>query len=172
MMTLTSTQIGQLAAQFFLAGAGTLSFAVLFACPKRTLPCCALVGAVGWFIYELAVLYGADAAAASLIAVIPLTLVSRLFAILLKTPVTVFLLTGIFPLVPGAGIPPTISSRARMPFLWPTASPPSRSPSRWLWASRWCWVCPCPAATSGSGNRSPPPLCGSFAGAIIKSYLI
>ena len=103
-MTLTSTQIGQLAAQFFLAGAGTLSFAVLFACPRRTLPCCALVGAVGWFIYELAVLYGADAAAASLIAVIPLTLVSRLFAILLKTPVTVFLLTGIFPLVPGAGI--------------------------------------------------------------------
>ena len=94
MMTLTSTQIGQLAAQFFLAGAGTLSFAVLFACPRRTLPCCALVGAVGWFVYELAVLYGAD----------PLTLVSRLFAILLKTPVTVFLLTGIFPLVPGAGI--------------------------------------------------------------------
>ena len=79
-MTLTSTQIGQLAAQFFLAGAGTLSFAVLFACPRRTLPCCALVGAVGWFVYELAVLYGADAAAASLIAVIPLTLVSRLFA--------------------------------------------------------------------------------------------
>ena len=41
MMTLTSTQIGQLAAQFFLAGAGTLSFAVLFACPKRTLLLCA-----------------------------------------------------------------------------------------------------------------------------------
>ena len=133
-MTLTNAQIGQLAAQFFLAGAGTLSFAVLFACPRRTLPCCALVGAVGWFVYELAVLYGADAAAASLIAVIPLTLVSRLFAILLKTPVTVFLLTGIFPLVPARAstTPPTISSRARMPFLWPTASPPSRWPWRWL----------------------------------------
>ena len=104
MMTLTSTQIGQLVAQFFLAGAGTLSFAVLFACPKRTLPCCALVGAVGWFVYELAVLYGADAAAASLIAVIPLSLAARICAVLLKTPVTVFLLTGIFPLVPGAGI--------------------------------------------------------------------
>ena len=90
MMTLTNAQIGQLVAQFFLAGAGTLSFAILFACPRRTLPCCALVGAAGWFVYELAV--------------IPLTLVSRLFAILLKTPVTVFLLTGIFPLVPGAGI--------------------------------------------------------------------
>ena len=104
MITLTNAQIGQLVAQFFLAGAGTLSFAILFACPRRTLPCCALGGAAGWFVYELAVLYGADAAAASLIAVIPLTLVSRLFAILLKTPVTVFLLTGIFPLVPGAGI--------------------------------------------------------------------
>ena len=100
MMTLTSTQIGQLVAQFFLAGAGTLSFAVLFACPKRTLPCCALVGAVGWFVYELAVLYGADAAAASLIAVIPLSLAARICAVLLKAPVTVFLLTGIFPLVP------------------------------------------------------------------------
>ena len=59
---------------------------------------------MGWFVYELAVLYGADAAAASLIAVIPLSLAARICAVLLKTPVTVFLLTGIFPLVPGAGI--------------------------------------------------------------------
>ena len=68
MMTLTNAQLGQLVAQFFLAGAGTLSFAILFACPRRTLPYCALVGAAGWFVYELAVFYGADAAAASLIA--------------------------------------------------------------------------------------------------------
>ena len=87
-----------------MAGAGTLSIAVRFACPKRTLPCCALVGAVGWFVYELAVMLGADSAAASLLAVIPLTLLSRVFVITLKMPVTVFLLSGIFPLVPGAGI--------------------------------------------------------------------
>ena len=43
-------------------------------------------------------------AAASLLAVIPLTILTRVFAILQKTPVTVFLLSGIFPLVPGAGI--------------------------------------------------------------------
>ena len=41
---------------------------------------------------------------ASLLAVIPLTILTRVFAILQKTPVTVFLLSGIFPLVPGAGI--------------------------------------------------------------------
>ena len=104
MMELTNAQIGQLVAQFFLAGVGTLSFAVLFACPRRTLPYCALVGAVGWFVYEIAVLYGASTSTASLIAVIPLTLLARLFAVVLKSPVTVFLLTGIFPLVPGAGI--------------------------------------------------------------------
>ena len=86
-MMLTSTQIGELAAQFFIAGAGTLSFAVLFGCPRKSLPFCGLVGA-----------------AASLLAVIPLTLLTRVFAIVIKMPVTVFLLSGIFPLVPGAGI--------------------------------------------------------------------
>ena len=45
-----------------------------------------------------------DAATASLLAVIPLTLLTRVFAIVIKMPVTVFLLSGIFPLVPGAGI--------------------------------------------------------------------
>ena len=90
MSLLTNAAIGTLVAQFFLAAAGTLSFAILFACPRRLLPYCALVGGVGWLVYELAVL--------------PLTLLTRVLAILLKAPVTVFLLTGIFPLVPGAGI--------------------------------------------------------------------
>ena len=104
MISLTNSQIGELVGQFLLAGTGTLSFAILFACPRRSLPTCALVGAVGWFVYELCVMLGLDTAAASLLAVIPLTILTRVFAILQKTPVTVFLLSGIFPLVPGAGI--------------------------------------------------------------------
>ena len=99
MSLLTNATIGTLVAQFFLAAAGTLSFAILFACPRRLLPYCALVGGVGWLVYELAVLLGADSTTASL-----LTLLTRVLAILLKAPVTVFLLPGIFPLVPGAGI--------------------------------------------------------------------
>ena len=59
-MMLTSTQIGELAAQFFIAGAGTLSFAVLFGCPRKSLPFCGLVGAVGWLVYELAVMLDAE----------------------------------------------------------------------------------------------------------------
>lgn len=100
----TGEQLGRLALQFLLAGAGTLSFAILFACPKRTLPYCGLVGAVGWLVYEIAELFGMEAFAASLLAVIPLTLLARILAVTLRAPVTVFLLTGIFPLVPGAGI--------------------------------------------------------------------
>ncbi len=96
--------LGFLMLQFLIAGAGTLSFTILFACPKRALPYCGLVGAVGWVVYELAVLYGMESFAASLLAVIPLTLLARIFAVVLRTPVTVFLLSGIFPLVPGAGI--------------------------------------------------------------------
>ena len=93
MMSLTAAQIGELTAQFFLAAAGTLSFAILFACPRRCLPYCALVGAVGWLWYELLTLLGADAATASLLAVIPLTILTRVFAITQKSPVTVFLLS-------------------------------------------------------------------------------
>ena len=100
----TGEQLGRLALQFLLAGAGTLSFAILFACPRRTLPYCGLVGAVGWFVYETAILFGLEAFAASLLAVIPLTLLARIFAVALQTLATIFLLTAIFPLVPGAGI--------------------------------------------------------------------
>ena len=52
MISLTNSQIGELMGQFLLAGTGTLSFAILFACPRRSLPTCALVGAMGWFVYE------------------------------------------------------------------------------------------------------------------------
>ena len=47
MSLLTNAVLGTLVAQFFLAAAGTLSFAILFACPRRLLPYCALVGGVG-----------------------------------------------------------------------------------------------------------------------------
>lgn len=101
---IANDQLVQLLLQFLLAGVGTLFFGIRFAVPRRTLLHCGLVGGVGWLVYELAILYGMAPEAASLLAVIPLTMLSRVFAILLKAPVTVFLLCGIFPLVPGAGI--------------------------------------------------------------------
>ena len=90
MMSLTAVQISELTAQFFLAAAGTLSFAILFACPRRCLPYCALVGAVGWLWYELLTLLGADAATASLLAVIPLTILTPLNNIIITFAVIPF----------------------------------------------------------------------------------
>ena len=61
--------------------------------------------AVGWTIYiACTTLGGMTAPMATLIATLPLAALSRFFAIRHKAPITVFLLTGIFPLVPGAGI--------------------------------------------------------------------
>ena len=129
MSLLTNAAIGTLVAQFFLAAAGTLSFAILFACPRRLLPYCALVGGVGWLVYELAVLLGADSTTASLLAVIPLTLLTRVLAILLKAPVST--------------TRPIILSRATTRWPFPMVFPLLKSPSCWPLASRWCWASPC-----------------------------
>ena len=84
--------------QFLVSLAATLSFAVLFSAEKKQLFFCGLTGALGWIVYLICLQYHTDNAIANLIATFALTLVAR------RTPVTVFLLTGIFPLVPGAGI--------------------------------------------------------------------
>lgn len=94
----------ELAAQFLWGAVSTLSFGVLFGIPRKHYLACALDGAVGWTVYELAVMLGQSPVMAALLAAVPLTLLARIFAITLKAPVTVFLLCGIFPLVPGAGI--------------------------------------------------------------------
>ena len=101
---MTGEQILSLFFQFFLGGVGTLCFGVLFGIPKRDYLACGLDGAVGWAVYELAVMLGLGDVSAALLAALPLTLLARIFAITLKAPTTVFLLCGIFPLVPGAGI--------------------------------------------------------------------
>lgn len=101
---MTSAQFFELLRQFIFGGVGTLCFGMLFGIPRKCYLACAVTGAVGWLTYELAVMMGIGAVTANLLAAIPLTLLARIFAVTLKAPVTVFLLSGIFPLVPGAGI--------------------------------------------------------------------
>ncbi len=101
---MSGTELTQLVLEFCLAGLATTCFAVVLAVPKRQYMICGLVGAVGWLVYSLMTWYGLDPSVAALIASIPLTALARGFAIWRKVPVTVFLISGIFPLVPGAGI--------------------------------------------------------------------
>ena len=85
------------------AMAGTGAFSVLFGVPRRFYPYCVIIGGMGWAIYCLASLV-CGAAESVLLATMVVILLSRFTAIWKRCPVTIFLISGIFPLVPGAGV--------------------------------------------------------------------
>ena len=85
------------------AAAGTVAFALLFGVPRRFFPYCGIIGGAGWLLYSL-LENRLSAAAATFFAAVLVMLLSRFFAVREKCPVTVFLISGIIPLVPGAGI--------------------------------------------------------------------
>lgn len=89
--------------EFLAAFAGTMAFALLFQVPKRYYLLCGLTGACGWICYAL-LLNWCSAPIATFFANVAVVFLSRLFAVKQRCPVTVFLIAGIFPLVPGAGI--------------------------------------------------------------------
>lgn len=90
--------------QFAVALAATLSFAILFAAPPNRYALCALGGGLCWLINLSIAGTGVGAAFSCFSATLALMLFSRLVGFLSKTPVIVFVTTGIFPLVPGAAI--------------------------------------------------------------------
>ena len=82
----------------------TISFAILFNAPKKEVFYCGLTGSLAWTIYYGMTEQGINSVLASLVASFGLTILARAFAVIRKSPVTMYLLPGIFPLVPGAGI--------------------------------------------------------------------
>lgn len=92
------------ALQTIVAFAATIAFSVIFHAPRRELLYTGLTGAAGWLVYVLATAMGSGVVGASFLATLALTWLSRVFSFSRKAPVTVFLICGIFPLVPGAGI--------------------------------------------------------------------
>lgn len=90
----------QLIAAFF----GTITFALLFGVPKEDYLVSGLNGALGWLVYCLLTKAGMGAEGASFFATIVVVLGARYFAVVFQTPSTMFLIPGIFPLVPGGGI--------------------------------------------------------------------
>ena len=90
--------------QFVLAMIATIAFALLFCAPKKELVFCGLSGALGWIVYYILFQLNGNVVLASLVATFILTVFSRTMAVVRRNPATVYLLCGIFPLVPGAGI--------------------------------------------------------------------
>ena len=89
--------------QVLAASAGTVGFSLLFGVPVRYYTYCGLIGGIGWLVY-LCVLPGTTATISTFCATVVIILLSRWFAVRKRCPATLFLISGIFPLVPGAGI--------------------------------------------------------------------
>lgn len=83
---------------------GTVAFALLFGVPKRYWLDCGVIGAAGWLVYRLMLMIHMGSSFAVFFAAVAVVLLSRFAAVRKKCPATVFLITGIFPLVPGARV--------------------------------------------------------------------
>lgn len=83
-------------------------FAVLLETPKKYLPHAGLIGAVGGGIYLYCTQREMDVVLASFFSALAIAFVSHVFARVFKAPVTVFLIAGILPTVPGAGMYRTV----------------------------------------------------------------
>ncbi|MDF2804402.1 MAG: hypothetical protein K0S61_4307 [Anaerocolumna sp.] len=81
-----------------------VSFAIIIGVPRKFLGYAGLVGAVGWLVYLLLLKADMSPVAVMFYAAIVVSLISHSFARLMKTPVTLFLIAGILPLVPGVGM--------------------------------------------------------------------
>lgn len=98
-------ETSSLLVQTLAAFIGTTAFAVLFGVPRKQYVAAGIVGALGWLLYLILIRYaGMSAAIATLISTVFIGILSRVFAVVEKCPAAVFLLCGIFPLVPGAGV--------------------------------------------------------------------
>ena len=104
--SLTSNpQTSGFAIQLIAALVGTSAFAVLFGVPRRFYFDTGFCGMVGWLLYLVLTRYTAFSPAEVIFCATALvTLTALLQSVARKCPITVFLICGIFPLVPGAGI--------------------------------------------------------------------
>ena len=94
-----------LAVQSLAAFVGTFAFADLFGVPRAQYFSAGVIGAIGWCLYLVLVRYAGSGPALAIIASsVLICILSRWSAVWQKCPAQVFLLCGIFPLVPGAGI--------------------------------------------------------------------
>lgn len=89
--------LAQIMTSFFAAAA----FGIIFNVPRQSLIQCGLVGMIGWLVYYRLVQMEYDSIFATLIASIIVGVISQFFAKRYRTPIIIFTVAGIIPLVPG-----------------------------------------------------------------------
>lgn len=95
-------------AKIFGAFLSIYAFAVYLETPKKHLIKSGFVGAVSGIVYFLCMGIWKGEVVSSFVSALAVSLVSHIFARKFKTPVTLFLVAGILPIVPGAGMYRTV----------------------------------------------------------------
>ena len=85
-----------------------IAFSILLETPRKYLIHTGVVGAIGGGVYLCCTLNGMDVVPASFLSALAIALTAHSFARIFKAPVTVFLIAGILPTVPGAGMYRTV----------------------------------------------------------------
>jgi uncharacterized membrane protein YjjB (DUF3815 family) len=88
-------------AQLITSLIATSAFGIIFNAPKSSLVKCGLIGMGGWAIYYILNDVYHNAVSATLAAAIFIGVVSLILARIYKTPVIIFSVAGMIPLVPG-----------------------------------------------------------------------
>lgn len=86
-----------------------ISFALVLELPKKYVVLAGGIGAAGWLAYLLVVAAAGSVTAAAFLSTLLVALASHVSARMFRAPVTVFLVAGILPSVPGASIYRSVS---------------------------------------------------------------
>jgi uncharacterized membrane protein YjjB (DUF3815 family) len=87
--------------QLVCAFVATYGIAIIFNAPKSTLKHCGLVGMIGWLIYYALIKQEVDSVTASFCGSFIISIVAHYQSFKHKTPMLIFVVGGIIPLVPG-----------------------------------------------------------------------
>lgn len=91
-------------AQFIYATLATFGFTLIFRVPKRAIIVASLIGGFGWLTYQFAANYDFTPIIACFLGACTVALLSDIASKVSKDASTVFIIPGIMPLVPGAGM--------------------------------------------------------------------
>lgn len=99
----------EILSNLFCSFLGTIGFAIMYNVPKKYYVGCGMTGMAGWIVYLfVSSMNYASSAAGSFLGAFVVVLMSRMLSVRMKCPITIFLISGILPLVPGAGIYNTV----------------------------------------------------------------
>ena len=94
--------------QVFSAFWAVAMFSILTETPKKFLPYAAFSGGFAWWAYLIINNLTHSTLQAAFFSILAVAFLSHILARIMKAPVTVFLIAGILPSVPGAGIYRTV----------------------------------------------------------------